>query len=528
MKTIYDALVAAVKEAYPDYAGPVIIEQAKDTSYGDYASPVTFAISKLTGESPQSVKQKILGALGRSSDGTPFVNITLTSQEWARMLTDGLAGGDTWGKPVEPLNQKINVEFISANPTGPLTLANGRGGFYGDALANVFTHLGAQVEREYYYNDSGNQIMELGRSVVAARTGEEIEGGYKGEYIQELAHKVSIQDPYKAGQRAAEYIFTHWIKPVLARMGIEFTRFSSEQALIDSNTVEKVLALLKEKDLLYEKDGALWLKTTQFGDDKDRVMRRSDEGETYTYLMKDIAYHWDKIARGADRLFTIVGADHFAEAKTLEAIVRQVLAPAANWEGEFEQPIIQFVRLMKDGQEVKMSKRAGTFVTINDLLDEVNPDVARFFFLMRDLSSHMDFDLNLAKESSDENPVYYVQYAFVRAKHILENASEIPSVIETADLNEQERRLALQIFDLPRLLEEINVSHQVHKLTHYAIELSRAYHGFYSHNPVLKSEGATRAHRLALTTLTFTTLKQVLSLIGVSQPDRMVAEAKAE
>lgn len=518
-------LKTVVSELYPDFSGPVELSLNHDIALGDYATPVAFAIAQQVGGNASEIAGEIAQKLSNDSlvatvsSRAPFINITLSPSSWQELALHITS--------IEPSSEKkrVNVEFISANPTGPLTLANARGGYAGDAIANILKFTGSDVEREYYYNDSGNQIMELGRSIVAAKEEIEIEGGYKGGYIEELAQKIDETDPYQAGVKAADYIFTNWIKPMIDRMGIHFDTYKSEQSLIDDGIVDKVSALLTEKELVYEKDGALWLKVKQFSDtEEDRVLKRSDMDGTYTYLMKDIAYHFDKIKRNYTDLVTIVGADHFTEMKTLELIVNQILAPAAEWKGEFHLSIIQFVRLIENGQEVKMSKRAGTYITINDLLDQVNSDVARFFFLMRDLDSAMDFDLTIARETSDKNPVYYVQYAYVRAKHILEKAEETVPALSSAPLNEDERKILLHISQFSSVITNITETYDVHKLTYYTIELAKLFHSFYAKYPVLKADGDEKQNRLTVTHLTFETLKTALSFLGISQPDRMVAE----
>jgi arginyl-tRNA synthetase len=527
--TLDQQLKTIVSELYPDYSGPIELSLNHNISLGDFASPVAFAIAKQTGGNAAQIADTVAQKLNSDSiaatvsTGAPFINFTLSAEAWAEL--HDLVRLEMGPNPRSLISgKKVNVEFISANPTGPLTLANARGGYAGDALANILKFAGAEVEREYYYNDSGNQIMELGRSIVAARDEIEIEGGYKGGYVQELAQKIDESDPYAAGMKGADYIFTNWIKPMVDRMGIEFDNYKSEQSLIDDGIVDQVIALLKERELIYEKDGALWLKVKQFSNtEEDRVLKRSDKDGTYTYLLKDIAYHYDKIRRSYTDLITIVGADHFTEMKALELIVNQILAPSTEWKGEFHLSIIQFVRLIENGQEVKMSKRAGTYITIDDLLDQINSDVARFFFLMRDINSSMDFDLSIARETSDKNPVYYVQYAYVRAKHILEKADNTPNELSNASLNEDERKILLQISQFSTVIANIVKSHEVHKLTYFTIELAKLFHSFYSKYPVLKSESDEKQNRLVITHLTFETLKTALSLLGISQPDRMVA-----
>lgn len=539
METVKNIIGDTVKQLYPEFSGEVVLYINNNLTFGDYATSVAWEMAKKTGKAPAEVANQIAAGLAKNlthhfgadvevmvSSPIPFINITLPSVVWGNLLDQ--KEFDRQGQTKKMKGRRFNIEFISANPTGPLTLANARGGYSGDALGRVLFYGGAEVEREYYYNDSGNQIMELGRSVIAVKNNTEIEGGYKGEYIKEIARQIDDTDPYEAGKIAADLIFNTLIKPMIERMNISFDRYTSEQSLIDKGTLETVVDLLRQAGLTYEKDGALWLKTTNFGDDKDRVIQRSDEGETYTYFIKDIAYHWDKINRGYTDLVMMVGADHFTEAKALERVVTNVLSQHLGWHGRFWQPIIQFVRLMENGQEVKMSKRAGTFVTINDLLDQIDSDVARFFFLMRDLNSHMDFDLTLAREASDKNPVYYVQYAYVRAKHILEKKQEQKPTWRPLDLNEEERRLLLHIHFFPEVVEEVYANLEIHKLTYYTMELAKYFHAFYAKHPVLQAEEGIKNNRLILTETVFHLLQLCLSLLGVSHPERMIQEANPQ
>ncbi len=530
MKQIEHSLTQVVSTLYPNFAGDITVERAKDITFGDYASSIAFTVAKQAGQSSHDVAQSLAGATQTAlgdyatvevADGAPFLNFKLSQSALALQMTDVVAQEESWGASDYLHSQRALVEFISANPTGPLTIANTRGGYFGDALARVLQLAGAEVEREYYMNDSGNQIVQLGRSIIAARTGEEIDDGYRGAYVTELSQIIEGDNPEVVGQAAAQYIISHWIKPMLERMGIAFDTFATEQSLMESGLTQKVIDLLGSHDLTYELEGALWLRTTKFGDDKDRVIRRSTG--TTTYFLNDIAYHWDKIDRGYDQLITIVGADHFTEARALESIVAHVLKVETGWKGTFSQPIIQFVRLVRDGREVKMSKRSGTYVTIDDLLDEISSDVARFFFLMRASDSHMDFDISLAKSTSDANPVYYVQYALVRAKHILEKITDRSIQLTALNLESDERALAIHILDWSNLVTLIARTHEVHRLPYYAIELAKLFHAYYTKYPVIQAEGHLRDQRIALTAMTYITLQQVLHVIGISQPDRMVA-----
>lgn len=528
MQDLRHRLKEAVRELYPHYDGPVTIDVKKDREDFEYSTPVVFALAKQAGVSPNEIANRLVPVLQEkcgdmvrvfTADGAPpFINFTLSENFWRQVLTQ-----KNIEIPQFLESQRALLEFISANPTGPLTLANARGGYSGDALARVLTLAGADVEREYYVNDTGNQIRQLGKSILAKQSNTEIEDGYKGQYINELANHIHGKSEEEVGEKAARYILEHWIQPSIQKMGVSYDRFFSEKELVEQGTVEHIFDLLERHKMTYSADGAMWLRTTDFGDDKDRVVKRSDG--TFTYFMTDIAYHWDKLQRGYDTVVTMVGSDHFVEARALEAVITKILAPTARWQGQFVQPIYQFVRLIEDGKEVKMSKRSGTFVTLDDLLSEIPSDVARFFFVSHSLTNAMDFDLTLAKKQSDENPVYYVQYAYVRAKHILEkvDASLLPAV-QSVNLDAEERRLLLHIMELPQIIEEITAKYEVHTLAHYAVELAKLFHAFYAKHPVLKADVAARAQRLALTKQTLITLELVLQTIGVSQPDHMMNE----
>ncbi len=534
---IKQSLAQAVKILYPDYRGPITLDSKKDRTNFEYSTAVAFHLAKEQGTDPKEIAQHLKSALQErfgskisifiADEAPAFINFVFQDEYWLELLQQ-LPHDSSFQWAITHNNQqgkRVLLEFISANPTGPLTLANGRGGYSGDALARVFDFIGAKVEREYYVNDIGNQILELGKSIVAARNHVEIESGYKGDYIQELATHITSDDPAEAGEAGAAYILETWIKPAIQRMGITFNRFFSEKELVKSGALEETIRLLEQHNLLYEAQGAYWLKSTELGDDKDRVIRRTDG--TYTYLLTDITYHRDKIGRNFDLVMTMVGADHFTEAKTLDMVVQKVIAPIVAWQGMFKQPILQLVRLIENGQEVKMSKRAGTFVTLDDLLTMVPSDVARFFFIWHSYHTHMDFDLTLAKQTSDQNPVYYIQYAYVRSKHILENIADPDynaTELERVELGKEERQLLLHILEFSNCLEMIASTLEIHYLAHYAIELARLFHIFYTVCPVIKAESKEKqSQRIALTQLTFVTLKQVLSLIGVTQPEKMVS-----
>src|SRR3989344_3732663 len=376
--------------------------------------------------------------------------------------------------------QKVMVEFISANPTGPLHIGNGRGAFWGDALANVLSKTGQQVTREYYINDSGRQIQDLKRGV------------YQGE----------TRD-YKAIQEANENFIQKKLK-------INFDNFFSEQSLYASGAVEKILALLKKKNLLYNRDGAFWFKSSSLGDDKDRVLLRKDGSGTY--ILGDIAYHDNKFnERKFAKVINIWGADHHGDVARLQAGVKALGHP-----GKLYIILMQLVRLIRDGKEQKMSKRAGIYVTLEELINEVCQAAARFFFLSYSPDTHMDFDINLARERSEKNPAYYVQYAHARMQGILRKVVESSETNKTV-FKEADYALIKQLFRYPEVLEEVARNFEVHKLANYSLDLSRSFHNFYHHCPVI---GAGK-ERLALLKKTQAILKETLDIMGIEAPEKM-------
>jgi arginyl-tRNA synthetase len=432
--------------------------------------------------------------------------------------------------------KKTQVEFISANPTGPLTLGNGRGGFMGDTLANCLEKAGFSVQREYYINNTGNQIKTLGFSVldvlgVKAAKREDL---YRGEYIVEVAKKLQKQidiqsdnlNTSEVGEKAAKIVFDDFIKPVLTKIKINFDNFVSEKKLHESGKVEAALDLLKKKNLVEEKEGALWFKSKIGLEDKDRVLVRSEfDGErSPTYFLADIAYHLGKFDRGFDKVIDIWGADHAGYVPRIKAA-----ATALGFSDKLDIIIVQLVRLVESGKEIRMSKRTGTFVTLEELVNEVGLDVARFFFISHAANTHMDFDLKLAKERSSKNPVYYVQYAHARCSSILKKAKEEGletknlSKVKTSLLDEpSESSLIRVLIKLPELVEDISQSYAVHLLPSYTQEVADSFHKFYEQVRVIdpKNKELTAA-RLALVSATKIVLANSLDLMGISHPTRM-------
>lgn len=457
--------------------------------------------------------------------GPGFLNFFLKPSAISLQLSEIIDRGQDFGKNTSGRNQKVQVEFISANPTGPLTLANGRGGAVGDSLSNVLEWNGYQVEREYYINDTGNQVRTLAESVLAAAGKlDPQEEHYKGEYVQELAEtfKDSLEDdPQTLGHKLADYLLEKEIKPAIKRLGINFDSFFSERSLYPDK-IDQALKVLKEKGLSYQKDGAIWFNATKFGDDKDRVLVTSEMSRTRqepTYFLADIAHHLMVFDQGFVKKINIFGADHHSYAKRLSDCLKAILG-----EDRVAIVIIQLVRLFKDDhQEVKMSKRAGTYVTLNELLNELSPDVIRFFFLMNAETTHLDFNLDLAKQQSSKNPVFYVQYAHARISNILKKAAKIEEVSDLTLLTHpKEIDLINHLTILPDLVFEIGRDYKVHRLTTYATTLADKFHQFYENCPVLQAKTPDLVQaRLTLVKASQIVLANTLALMGISAPEKM-------
>lgn len=519
----------------------IAIEKTADKKFGDFASNISFQLAKELKKSPKEIAEKLAGDLNGSGPFEKaeavngFLNFTLSKQRYAEILEEIIKKSSKFGDNSLFQNEKIQVEFISANPTGPLTLGNGRGGFGGDALGNVLEKCGAKVEREYYINDGGNQVTTLGKSILYLHEPNSAEEDlYRGEYVSEWAesHEDMLgkyqNNPFGLGALAAKDILERHIKPSVARIGIEYNNWFSENDMIEAGEVERAIDLLNKNGLTEEKDGALWFLSTKFSDDKDRVLVKSD-GEK-TYFANDIAYHWDKFyKRKFDKVINIWGADHHGYIGRLLAA-----AEAMDRGGRLEIVITQLVRLIKDGQEYKMSKRKGTFVTMDDLLELIGgadaADVARFFFLSRAFNTHMDFDLSLAKDNTEKNPVFYVKYASARMHGILAN-NKVKMANNKKDpaldllTDDTEIELIDKLSELPGLVEFIATAgnYPVHLLTSYAIEVAKKFHHFYDKCRVIDEENPElTTARLELVRGAQIILRIVgEDLIGISMPDKM-------
>ena len=477
--------------------------------FGDYTTNIALQLKKPANEIARSLKSALFEKVEAAGPG--FINFFLSKEYLQKQVSTILKEKEKFGQLKIGEGQKINVEFISANPTGPLTLGNGRGGFCGDVLANVLNKAGFQAKREYYINDTGEQIKKLGHSVIGDSA-----AVYQGQYIEELRKKIKGDDPEKIGEASAKIILQEMIKPTVKKMKIKFDTWFSEKTLYQKKETDDVLDFLKKKNLSYESEGALWFKSTQFGDDKDRVLIKA--GGEKTYLASDVAYLKNKFARGFQKLIFFWGADHYGYVARIKAA-----AEALGYKKEqIDIIVMQLVRLIRDGQEVRMSKRTGTYVTLDELIDEVGLDVARFFFLTRSADTHLNFDLALAKTQSDKNPVYYVQYAHARICSILrkakmKEAEPLSSLLE----HPTELKLIRQLMRFPEIIEDTADDYQIQRLPQYAVGLATAFHQFYRDCHVISEDKNLTQARLSLVSAAKIVLKNALSLMGVSAPEKM-------
>ncbi|MDP2946268.1 MAG: arginine--tRNA ligase [bacterium] len=546
MRELFKTLLGdIVRKIATDFKGGILIEVPENKEHGDYTTNIAFALTKILpaqGEIAEylvnKLKKQKVKDFSKIEAKNGFINFFLSPECLHYQIKEILKQKNKYVFSGEGKGKKIQVEFISANPTGPLTIGNGRGGFYGDTLANILESQGYKVTREYYINDRGEQILLLGRSIKRAQgsplsipgTEEPAKAGgmvpgisenlYKGEYINELAKQIDKKlNAGEAGQKAVELILKTYIRPVIKRLGIKFDNWFSEKSLYSPASGE-IMESLMRRDFIYEKDGTTWMKTSQHGDTEDRVLIKKDGSETY--FLSDILYHFDKFKiRKFDKVIDIWGADHHGYAPRLKAAIAVLGIPEDN----LEIIITQLVRLVKNGKEVKISKRAGVFITLEELIDEVGLDAARFFFLMYSPNTHMDFDMELAKQRSEKNPVYYIQYAHARLSGILRKAhptGDHPKGEKFKLLKEKgELNLIRKLAEFPELLSEVSRNYEVHRLPRYALELAREFHNFYEKYRVITEDKNLTSARLALTMATKIVLANALNLMGIKAPDKM-------
>ena len=518
---------------------PFVLERPREAGHGDLATNLAMLIAKSRRTNPRIVAQELVAALAFPDGiisrvdiaGPGFINLWLAGDQLASALAAIIAEGDGYGRSSFGAGTRVNVEFVSANPTGPLHVGHGRGAALGDGIAALLEWTGHTVTREFYINDAGTQIDRLVESLWARmqqRRGIDAqipEGGYHGEYLVEAAARA----PEGSGAfDVAAPVLRQFIlafqreeqDELLRDFGVRFDAHSSEQALYDDGRVQATLDELAAKRLSYEKDGALWLRSEAHGDDKDRVLRKSDG--SLTYLVPDIAYHRDKHERGFDRVIDVWGADHHGYIPRMRAALRALGYP----EDFFEVALVQLVKVMKGGEEVRMSKRAGDFVTLRELLDWVGTDAARYFFLMRKGETPFTFDVDLARKQTDENPVFYVQMAHARMSGIFRVAGiEAAAAGNEASLDAlpapEDAELLKELTRFPEVVAGAARAREPHRVTGYLEELSRVTHGWYHHCRVLGEPPATERARLVLARAARQVLRNGLSLLGLSAPDRM-------
>jgi arginyl-tRNA synthetase len=539
--TPLDDLKTAVRAAAADLrnggsAGDRLsLERPKKAGFGDYSTNAAMLLAPSLGEPPRAVAERLGAALQeRLADrvdrvevaGPGFLNLFLADAWYLAAVDEVLAAGDAFGRGSD--TRRIQVEFVSANPTGPLTAASGRHAAFGDALARILELAGATVQREYYFNDGGGQIQRLGESILARARGEEPrEDGYQGAYVAELAERIPDAASKDASElaRAGVEILIARIRDTLERYRVHFDRWFLERSLYEGepSAWDRARERLIADGHAYEHDGALWLRTMSLaGDEKDRPLVRST-GEP-TYLAADVAYHWDKLERGFDELVNVLGSDHHGYVVRLRAIL---IAAGADPD-RLVVPLLQFVHVVEGGERASMSKRRGDFVTLEELIDEIGVDATRFFMLSRSADSTVDLDLTLAREQSAENPVYYVQYAHARIASVLRKAGEERVAAALAAprgglaLEPAERELVKKLLAFPGEVAEAAARHAPHRIATYALETAQTFTAFYRDCRVVGAEPeGLESFRLSLCVVTQRVIARSLGLLGVSSPDTM-------
>lgn len=532
-----EVLLSAVTTAARRLAGDEAVNPALDPSprpeMGDYSTNAAMMLAKPLGRPPREVAAELAAAiesdLGATLDktevaGPGFINLFL-GDAWYREAAAAMAGTGTAGVPPVSEPERIIVEFVSANPTGPLTAASGRHAAYGDALSRLLKETGNEVTTEYYVNDGGTQVENFAASIAARMTGDEPpEDGYKGTYVNELAERAAAEGHDSSDLERLALTGVEWmvegIRGSLENFGVHMDDFFSERSLYEDNLVDRGIERLRENGHVFEADGAVWLRTTDFGDDKDRVLVRSS-GEV-TYFGADVAYHVDKIERGNERLIDVLGADHHGYVPRMAAAIESLEGDKA----EFEAQIMQLIHLVEGGQRTKMSKRAGDIVTLDELTQDIGVDAARWFLLARSHNQTIDLDLDLARSQSSENPVYYVQYAHARIQSILRKAAEAgdPNSGDPlrAPVDPSEKALVSKLLQFPAEVHEAAGKRAPHRICAYASEVAAAFHAFYRDCQVVGAEGeGVQAARIQLCGVAAETIKRSLGLLGITAPDRM-------
>ncbi|WKW12039.1 arginine--tRNA ligase [Pseudogemmatithrix spongiicola] len=544
LEPLRDALVRAAVALGAPADTKVHLERPRDPAHGDWATNLAMTLAKPLGKKPRDIADALVATLDRKAAGVSdisvagpgFINIRLDTADLAAGVAKILAAGETWGRGTAGAGKPVVVEFVSANPTGPLHVGHGRQAALGDAIAALLASQGWKVQREFYYNDAGVQIANLARSVQARLqefAGDSVvipEGGYHGEYIREIASRYATEFPDDRRGHDLEQVRQVAVRELrkeqdldLRAFGVQFDVYYLESSLYTDGLVEKTVAQLQASGHTFEEGGALWLRSTEFGDDKDRVMRKSDG--TYTYFVPDVAYHVTKFQRGFTRAINVQGADHHGTTARVRAGLQALEMGIP--QGYPEYVLHQMVTVMRSGEEVKISKRAGSYVTVRDLIDEVGRDAVRYFFLMRKGDSQLVFDVDLARSQSEENPVYYIQMAHARVCGIF-RVGEIQqdritgegvnwAVIDTPE----ERELVKAILDWPAFVAGAAENLEPHRIANWLLETARLVHTWYHKHHVLGEAPEVMQARLALAKAVRITLANGLGLLGIAAPERM-------
>lgn len=536
---IDDATIATLQTA---------LNTDKDASFGDISSNAPLVLAKAVKTNPRMLAQEIVAKITGDDTyatsiakidiaGPGFLNIFLTNEYWQGIYQTLYTNHESFFKPTAIDHKKrYLIEIVSANPTGPLHLGHGRGGIIGDVLGKILSFIGHEVDLEYYINDAGSQMLKLGASIkvrceqVLGGKAAIPEGGYSGEYLLDIAKQCVEEYGQDLRTKDDTFFITYAkdallanIRHTLSTYRIEYDRWFSEKTLHESGAIDTAIQALLEAGMAYEQDGALWFASKKFGDDKDRVIRKADG--SLTYIAADIAYHQDKFERGYDELINVFGQDHHGYVKRLKATME-----ALGYDQEKLQVILyQLVTIKRGEQALRMSKRKGTFTCLDDVIDEVGVDVARFFYLNRKAEAHLEFDLEQALSQSEENPAYYLQYAYVRTKSLLAKAQQELG-ISRPEMNSNsmgcldidEISVLKKVASLHTLLNGIASNHQTHLLAYYSVELARTFHSYYARNRIVDADHATQtAMRLGITVIMRDTLALCLRLLGLSLPEKM-------
>ncbi|HST70738.1 MAG TPA: arginine--tRNA ligase [Solirubrobacterales bacterium] len=531
-----EAAARALRDGEPTEPRPTL-ERPPKPELGDYSSNAAMLLARYLSDNPRAVAERLRTELEANSELSPdlervevagpgFVNFFLADSWYLRALGALLEAGEGLGPSPTTSPEKVLVEFVSANPTGPIHVGTGRHAAYGDSLVRLLGAVGHEVEREYYVNDAGSQIGRFADSIAARMRGEEPpEDGYAGEYVAEIAERLRAEgvdpsDREALEKRGIEEMLAG-IRQTLERFGVSFDNWFSERSVYAKGEVESALAELEKGGHTYRSEDALWLRTTAFGDDKDRVLIRSN-GEA-TYLTPDIAYHWDKLQRGFERLIDVLGADHHGYVARIRAAIEALGADPER----FEALIMSLVHVVEGGERAQMSKRSGDFVTLDELLDDIGVDATRWFMLWRSHETTVDLDLQLARSQSSENPVYYVQYAHARIASILRKAeeqggSQAAAPSERAALEESEKVLVKRLLEFPEEVRVAAARRAPHRICAYSTAVAADFHAFYRDCQVVGAEGeGVESSRLALCLATKRTIAAALGLLGISAPERM-------